>query len=85
MYPSPCKDIEKSIGMITVGIGMRLGINGRIIWKLFLRTRIMWCELDSSGSGYGPVASCCEHGNMHTVHSPTDTYLLTYSMEHSPS
>jgi hypothetical protein len=21
------------------------------------------CGLDSSGSGYGPVAACCEHGN----------------------
>jgi hypothetical protein len=22
-----------------------------------------WCGVDSSGSEYGPVASCCEHGN----------------------
>jgi hypothetical protein len=21
------------------------------------------CGLDSSGSGWGPVADCCEHGN----------------------
>jgi hypothetical protein len=21
------------------------------------------CELDASGSGQGPVAGCCEHGN----------------------
>jgi hypothetical protein len=22
-----------------------------------------WCGLDSSGSGWGPVADSCEHGN----------------------
>jgi hypothetical protein len=22
-----------------------------------------WCGLDSSGSGYGSVTGCCEHGN----------------------
>jgi len=64
MYHSPCKDTEKTSGMITVGIGMRLGINWRIILKWFLRNRIMWCELYLFGSGYGSVASCCEHGNM---------------------
>jgi hypothetical protein len=25
--------------------------------------RVGRCELDSSGSGQGPVAGCCEHGN----------------------
>jgi hypothetical protein len=24
------------------------------------------CELDSSGSGQGPVVGCCEHGNEHS-------------------
>jgi len=61
MYHTPCKDTEKTSGLITVGIGMRLDINGRIILKWLLRSRIMWCELDSSGSGYRPVASSCEH------------------------
>jgi hypothetical protein len=23
----------------------------------------MRCALDTCGSGYGPVADCCEHGN----------------------
>lgn len=41
MYHFPCKDIEKTSGMITVGIGMRLGINGRIILKGLLRNRII--------------------------------------------
>jgi len=32
-----------------------------------MNLREMWCEvvggLDSSGSGYGPMAGSCEHGN----------------------
>jgi hypothetical protein len=27
------------------------------------RERVRRCGLDSSGSGQGPVAGCCEHGN----------------------
>jgi hypothetical protein len=30
-------------------------------WKTM--KRLGKCELDSSGSGYGPVAVSCEHGN----------------------
>jgi hypothetical protein len=63
LHHSPCKDIENTSVVITVGCGKRLGINGRIILKLFLRNRIVWCEVYSFGSGYIPVASCCECGN----------------------
>jgi hypothetical protein len=38
-----------------------LDVNGRIILKYILRNRL--CGLNSSGSGQGPVAGSCEHGN----------------------
>jgi hypothetical protein len=38
------------------------GTNERIILKLILKNRVLGCSLDSSGSGQGPVAGCCEHG-----------------------
>jgi hypothetical protein len=41
-----------------------LGIDGRIIFKWIFGKKIGGCGLDSSGSGYGPVAGYCEHGTM---------------------
>jgi hypothetical protein len=35
-------------------------------WKDNIKMDLKWglgCELDSSGSGYGPVLGSCEHGN----------------------
>jgi hypothetical protein len=38
----------------------------------------MWgCELDSSGSGQGPVADSCEHGN-ETSDSVKDGEFIEY-------
>ena len=56
-------DIEKTSCVITVGCGMRLGIDGKIILIWFLRNGIVWCQLDSFGSGYRPMENSCEHGN----------------------
>jgi hypothetical protein len=38
------------------------------------------CGVNSSGSGYGPVAGCCEHGNELSGSVKVEsflTYLLT--------
>jgi hypothetical protein len=39
----------------------------RSIWEnisMYIKgNRVGGCGLDLSGSGYGPVAGCCEHGN----------------------
>jgi hypothetical protein len=43
-----------------------LGVGGKIILERFLENRVGRCGLDSSGSGQGPVASSCEHGNERT-------------------
>jgi hypothetical protein len=41
-----------------------LGVDGRIILEWILgKNRLGRCDLDASGSGYGPVAGSCEHGN----------------------
>jgi hypothetical protein len=40
-----------------------LGVGGRIKLKWTLRDRNRWVELDSAGSGLGPAASFCEHGD----------------------
>jgi hypothetical protein len=41
-----------------------VGVDGRIILKWISEgERVIKCGLDSSGSGEGPVAGCCEHGN----------------------
>jgi hypothetical protein len=40
-----------------------LGLGGRITLRWTLGSRYRWGELDSVGSGYGPVAGLCEHGN----------------------
>jgi hypothetical protein len=39
------------------------GIDGRTILEWILKKRLGGCALDSSASGYGPVAGFCEHGN----------------------
>jgi hypothetical protein len=40
-----------------------LGVDGRIILKLSSGNRFAGFGLNSSGSGQGPVACSCEHGN----------------------
>jgi hypothetical protein len=40
------------------------GIDERIILEWILGNRVGSCAMDSSGSGYGPVAGCREHGNV---------------------
>jgi hypothetical protein len=40
-----------------------LGVDGRIILERIMENRVGEYGLDSSGSGCGPVAGCCEHGN----------------------
>jgi hypothetical protein len=42
-----------------------LHIDGRgVILKCVLKKHVIWgCELDSTGSGYEPVACFCEHVN----------------------
>jgi hypothetical protein len=42
----------------------------------FKTNRVQRCGLDSSGSGYGPVAGSCEHGNEHSG-STKGGYFLT--------
>jgi hypothetical protein len=39
------------------------GVKGRIIFEWNLGKWGVRCGLDSSGSGQGPAAHCCEHGN----------------------
>jgi hypothetical protein len=39
-----------------------IGVDGRVILDCILR-RVGSCGLDASGSGYGSVAGCCEHGS----------------------
>jgi hypothetical protein len=36
-----------------------------------------WSELDSAGSGYGPVAGCCEHENEPSGSIKKAGYFLT--------
>jgi hypothetical protein len=41
----------------------------RHIWMIILRwilNELSDCDLDLSGSGYGPAAGSCEHGNEHS-------------------
>jgi hypothetical protein len=33
------------------------------------------CGLDSSGSGQGPVAGCCEHGDKHSDSMKGEEFL----------
>jgi hypothetical protein len=40
-----------------------LALGGRITLSWTLADRDRWCELDSAGSGYGPMVGFCEHGN----------------------
>jgi hypothetical protein len=40
-----------------------LGVDGRITLRWTWGDRDWWCELDPAGSGEGPVAGFCEHGN----------------------
>jgi hypothetical protein len=40
-----------------------VGVCGRITLKWTLGDRDRWGELDSAGSGSGPVAGFCEHGS----------------------
>jgi len=40
-----------------------LGVDGKIILEWILGKWVGRCGLDASGSGYGPVADSCEHGN----------------------
>jgi hypothetical protein len=40
-----------------------LPVDARVKLDGYLENRVGGCGLDSSGSGYGPVAGCCEHGN----------------------
>jgi len=40
-----------------------LDVRRRIILEWILEKLVGRCGLDSSGSGYGPVAGCCEYGN----------------------
>jgi hypothetical protein len=39
------------------------GLGERIIPEWILGNTVGKCALNSSGSGYGPVAGCYEHGN----------------------
>jgi hypothetical protein len=39
-----------------------LGIGGKIILEWILNS-LGGCGLNSSGSGWGEMADCCEHGN----------------------
>jgi hypothetical protein len=41
-----------------------VGVDGRIILDGSKGDRVRRCGLDLSGLGYGPVASCYEHGNV---------------------
>jgi hypothetical protein len=34
-----------------------------MILEWILGKQVERCEMDASGSGYGPVAGSCEHGN----------------------
>jgi hypothetical protein len=58
-----------------------LGVSGRIILKVILRK--YGCGMDSCGSGYRPVAGCCEHGNeLKRLEQLNDCQLLKdYSVE----
>jgi len=38
-------------------------VEGKIIFEWILGNKLEDCGLDSTGSGQGPVAGCCEHGN----------------------
>jgi hypothetical protein len=40
-----------------------LGVGGRITLRLPWGDSNRWGELDLAGSGYGPVAGFCEHGD----------------------
>jgi hypothetical protein len=39
-----------------------IGVGERIL-ELIYGNRVEMCGLDASGSGYGPISGCCEHGN----------------------
>jgi hypothetical protein len=40
-----------------------LGVDGRTILKYIQRNRMVWLELDLSGSGSGQVGGSCEYEN----------------------
>jgi hypothetical protein len=40
-----------------------IGIDGRIILKWMLKNWVCGCELDPCDSGWGLVASSCDHGS----------------------
>jgi hypothetical protein len=40
-----------------------LGVDERIILEIIHKNNVGRSGKDSSGSGWGPVAGCCEHGN----------------------
>jgi hypothetical protein len=44
--------------------GKKILIGGRTIFEWILK--MGWHGFDSCGSGYGPVAESCEHGNKHS-------------------
>jgi hypothetical protein len=51
-----------------LGLGRRITLS----WTLW-----RWGELDSAGSGYGPVACLCEHGNEPSVSAKKAGYCWT--------
>lgn len=64
MVASTCHSIRKTHFHCVQNFGLEnLGLNGGIILKWILGKWDRVCGLDSSGSGYGPVAGFCEHGD----------------------
>jgi hypothetical protein len=54
-----------------------LGVGGRITLSWTLGNRDRWGELDSAGSGQGPVAGFCEHSNEPSGFIKKAVYCLT--------
>jgi hypothetical protein len=54
------------------------GVYGRMGLKQNLGRLAGGCELDSTGSGYRPVASCCECGDEPSGYCATELVVLSY-------
>jgi hypothetical protein len=53
------------------------GVDGRMGSEWILRRLAKGCEVGSTGSGYGPVASCCECGDEPLGSCATELRMLS--------